>query len=313
MTFREPKTWRGNVDSTDLNREVRDQFRALRSAVSALESGGGGSATGILPLGFLIGWAGSTIPTGWLVCDGQKVSKGSYPDLYDSLSTTYGADTTLTFSLPNLSVDFLRGANSTGDGTVGARGGTGGYSTNSLTVTLAATTVVVNVSTNLDGGSHSHTYNSQHAHNYNHGSNVWSYGIDHGHNNNDHSHGGATTSSGGGNSGTGNLGTCTSHAHNMSNSNSITHNTATHSHSGDIGNVNVTTTTIGQSSATTGGTQGAHSHSGNHSHDIGHSHVISSLLPEYDDVNWLINWKTDTPENWFIAGSAHLGTSMIGA
>jgi hypothetical protein len=99
----------------------------------------------------------------------------------------------------------------------------------------------------------------------------------------------------------------------MNNSNSATHGNANHSHSGDIGNVNVTTNAVGHSSVTSTGTGGAHTHNAVHSHDIAHSHVVADKLPEYDDVNWLINWKTDTPEDWFIAGEALLGAAMIGA
>ena len=319
MTFREPKTWKGGVRPTDLNREVRDQFRALRAALNALEAGGGGPSTGILPLGYIMGFAGANVPEGWLVCDGQLVSKGlsgteNYADLYDLLLTAYGVDTATTFQLPDLRQRFLRGVSSPGDGTFSSRGGTGGYVSNTETLTLASTLVTNNVAvTNNAGGSHSHTYNTQHSHNYNHGSNAWSFSNNHNHGNNDHAHGGGTTSSGGGNSGTGNLGTTSPHGHGVNNSNSTTHNASTHTHSGDIGNVNVTTSNVGHSSATSSGNLGDHTHTSVHSHDIAHSHVLADKLPEYDDVNWLINYQTDTPEDWFIAGEAILGVAMIGA
>jgi microcystin-dependent protein len=314
MTFREPKTWKGAVRPTDLNREVRDQFRALRAALTALEAGGGGPSTGILPLGYIMGFAGANVPTGWFVCDGQLVSKGDYADLYDLLLTAYGADTATTFAVPDLRQRFLRGVSSPGDGTFSSRGGTGGYVSNVETLTIASTIVSGGIaSTSNDGGSHSHSYNTQHSHNWNHSSNAWSRQLDHNHGNNDHAHGGGTTSSGGGNSGTGNLGTTSPHGHGINNSNSTVHGLVGHAHSGDIGNVNVTSTTVGHSSATSTGTGGAHSHTSNHGHNLAHSHGVADKLPEYDDVNWLINYQTDAPEDWFIAGEAILGTSMIGA
>lgn len=313
MTFREPKTWRGRVGPTDLNREVRDQLRALRSAVDALEASSGGSGTGILPTGYVMGWAGSTIPIGWLVCDGQLVSKGAYPDLYDIVLATYGSGTATTFVVPDFSSDFLRGVNSPGDGTTGTMGTTGGYSSAGLTLNHSGNMTYFGNS-DTAGGSHSHNFNSQHSHNYNHGSNVWSFNDSHGHSFNDHSHAGNTTGSGTTTTGTGNLGTCAGHDHSISGSNANSWGGG-HGHSGDIGNVNVTSSTIGQNGATTSSNaaQGDHVHSISHGHDMGHSHVVSDRFPEYDEINWLINWKADPGEDWFIAGEAILGTSMIGA
>jgi microcystin-dependent protein len=312
MTFREPKTWRGRVTTTDLNREVRDQLRALRSAVTTLEAGT--PSTGVLPLGYVMGWAGSTIPVGWLVCDGQQVSKSTYPDLYDALLTTYGADTAMTFAVPDFSGNFLRGANSAGDGTLGTRGTSGGYANANLDLALSGGTFNVSVTSNSDGN-HSHGFNTQHSHTANHNSNAWSVNDSHGHNFNDHSHGGATTGSGGTTAGAGNLGTCVAHAHNMSGSNSTGWGGG-HGHSGDIGNsVQFTSSTVGYdaNTATTNNT-GAHSHAANHTHNPDHAHAtITDRLPEYDEINWLINWQADPEENWFIAGEAILGTSMIGA
>lgn len=312
MTFREPKTWRGRVTTTDLNREVRDQLRSLRSAVTTLEAGT--PSTGILPLAYVMGWAGSTIPTGWLVCDGQQVSKGTYPDLYDALLTTYGPDTALLFSVPDFSGDFLRGVNSAGDGTMGTRGTTGGYTTANLSLSLSGGSFNYTGNSN-SGGAHTHTFNTGHSHTVNgHNSNVWSVSDSHGHSFNDHSHGGATTGSGGTNCGTGILGTNVAHAHNMSGSNSNSWGGG-HSHSGDIGNgISFTSSNVGYNLSPSTNSDGSHSHSVSHAHNPDHTHTtITDRLPEYDEINWLINWQTDPAEDWFIAGEAILGTSMIGA
>lgn len=46
----------------------------------------------------------STVPEGFLVCDGSAVSRDQYADLFDVIGTTYGAgDGSTTFNLPNLS------------------------------------------------------------------------------------------------------------------------------------------------------------------------------------------------------------------
>ena len=47
--------------------------------------------------------AANTPPSGWLVCDGSAVSRSTYSDLFNSISTTYGiGDGSTTFNLPDL-------------------------------------------------------------------------------------------------------------------------------------------------------------------------------------------------------------------
>ena len=55
------------------------------------------------PIGGIIEFAGSTAPTGWLICDGQAISRTTYSDLFQVIGTTYGTgDGSTTFNLPNL-------------------------------------------------------------------------------------------------------------------------------------------------------------------------------------------------------------------
>lgn len=57
--------------------------------------------------------SGSTIPPGWLLCNGTAISRTTYKNLFGRLGTTWGAgDTTTTFNLPD-----LRGAAPAGVGT----------------------------------------------------------------------------------------------------------------------------------------------------------------------------------------------------
>ena len=54
------------------------------------------------PVGSLIMYAGSSAPTGWLLCDGSAVSRSTY-DLFSAIGTNYGAgDGSSTFALPDL-------------------------------------------------------------------------------------------------------------------------------------------------------------------------------------------------------------------
>lgn len=56
-------------------------------------------------------FAGSTIPTGWLLCDGNAVSRATYSELFTVIGTTYGTgDGSTTFNLPDLRNRFMVGA-----------------------------------------------------------------------------------------------------------------------------------------------------------------------------------------------------------
>ncbi len=62
------------------------------------------------PVGAITMWAVNTIPTGYLECNGQAVSRTDYSQLFAILGTTYGAgDGSTTFNLPDFRGQFLRG------------------------------------------------------------------------------------------------------------------------------------------------------------------------------------------------------------
>lgn len=52
--------------------------------------------------GMISPYAASTIPTGWLRCDGSVYNISSYPALGNLLSSTYGGNGTTTFGVPDL-------------------------------------------------------------------------------------------------------------------------------------------------------------------------------------------------------------------
>lgn len=75
-----------------------------------------------MPVGAMTAYAGSSVPTGWLVCNGQAVSRATYSDLFAVCGTYYGAgDGSTTFNLPDLRTRFVRASDT--------RGTTGGSST----------------------------------------------------------------------------------------------------------------------------------------------------------------------------------------
>ncbi len=57
-----------------------------------------------LPIGTIVQFGSTTIPTNWLACDGSEVSRTTYQDLFNTIGTTYGqGDGFSTFNLPDLS------------------------------------------------------------------------------------------------------------------------------------------------------------------------------------------------------------------
>jgi microcystin-dependent protein len=61
------------------------------------------NATEIMPAGTVTQTARITAPTGWLLCEGQAVSRTTFARLFDAIGTTYGnGDGSTTFTLPNL-------------------------------------------------------------------------------------------------------------------------------------------------------------------------------------------------------------------
>lgn len=72
-----------------------------------------GTAVALLPAGVLLDFAGSSAPTGFLMCDGSLVSRTTYARLFESVGTTWGAgDGSTTFKLPD-----FRGRVAVGSGT----------------------------------------------------------------------------------------------------------------------------------------------------------------------------------------------------
>lgn len=124
-----------------------------------------------VPVGAIFAYSASTIPTGYLTCDGSAVSRTTYADLFTLIGETYGAgDGSTTFNLPDYRGQFLRGVDAgattdpdatsridRGDGTTGDAVGTKQFSEN-----LAHDHEVNPPSTATNAtGSHSHTTSYQ--------------------------------------------------------------------------------------------------------------------------------------------------------
>ncbi|MFT5668872.1 MAG: microcystin-dependent protein [Vicingaceae bacterium] len=74
-------------------------------------------STGVATLGYVAGlsgsiitYAGSNLPTGYLLCDGSAVSRTTYANLFAAIGISWGTgDGITTFNLPDLRGRFLRG------------------------------------------------------------------------------------------------------------------------------------------------------------------------------------------------------------
>lgn len=83
-----------------------------------------------VPVGTIHIFAGNDAPDGWLICNGNAVSREDYPELFEVISTTYGdGDGTTSFNLPNLEGKFPLGCNSSY-----IRGESGGEEEHTLTI-----------------------------------------------------------------------------------------------------------------------------------------------------------------------------------
>lgn len=64
---------------------------------------------GVAPTGTIVMYAAQTPPSGWLLCNGQAVSRTTFAALFAVISVLYGAGNgTTTFTLPNLSNKYPR-------------------------------------------------------------------------------------------------------------------------------------------------------------------------------------------------------------
>ena len=63
-----------------------------------------------VPAGSVFSFATTTVPSGYLECNGAAVSRSTYASLFSAISTTWGVgDGSSTFNLPDLRGQFVRG------------------------------------------------------------------------------------------------------------------------------------------------------------------------------------------------------------
>lgn len=106
----------------------------------------GADGSGILT-GMVMPYAGSTLPSGWLWCDGSSVSRTTYADLFTAIGTTYGSVDGASFNLPDLRGRVIAGVDNMNNSV-----GTGGGDAARLTATTVDGDTLGN-----SGGTETHT------------------------------------------------------------------------------------------------------------------------------------------------------------
>ena len=152
----------------------------------------GANLTGIegIPTATIVPWSSSSVPSGFLECNGATVSRSTYSALFAIIGTTYGAgDGASTFEIPDLQDNVAMGKSGTK-----ALASTGGANTVQSTGNVGGTTANATLST-AQLASHSHTFPNGTAPS---GAAVWQI------------------SAGASNGNTANQGSGTGHQHNMS-------------------------------------------------------------------------------------------------
>jgi microcystin-dependent protein len=116
----------------------------------------GANLTGIegIPTATIVPWSSASVPTGFLECNGQAVSRSTYADLFAIVSTTYGTgDGASTFNVPNLADNVAVGKSNNK-----ALASTGGANTVTSTGNVAGSTANHTLTT-AELASHSHASN----------------------------------------------------------------------------------------------------------------------------------------------------------
>lgn len=71
---------------------------------------------GVIPTGMVMPFAGDNVPNGFLLCNGQAISRATYANLFSVIGTKYGTgDGSTTFNLPDLVGRFIEGGTESGE------------------------------------------------------------------------------------------------------------------------------------------------------------------------------------------------------
>lgn len=143
--------------------QVNENFAELASAISNVED----RMNALVPLGTIMPFAGGTVQTGFLPCDGRALSRTEYASLFASLGVAWGyGDGTTTFNIPDLRGRFVRGVDlnagedpEASDRLVSAPGGNDGDNVGSYQLPATALPASAPFVTGNESNTHTHTLN----------------------------------------------------------------------------------------------------------------------------------------------------------
>lgn len=148
-----------SLDSLDADTDMpnREEFLKLFRIVKAIIAAGESSLLAVPP-GTIVGYGGATAPEGWLLCQGQAVSRTTYARLFAAIGEGYGASDGLnTFLLPDLRGRGVMGAGGPSDSQIGNALGNAGGSRTAMAELRAHTHAAGTLKADA-GGAHTHTY-----------------------------------------------------------------------------------------------------------------------------------------------------------
>ena len=123
ITYDDKVALNENPSVAEINKVTDDNMNEIKDTINTNT-----------PVGSISLFAGSTAPTGWLICDGSAVSRTTYANLFSVIGTTYGTgDGSTTFNIPNLKGKVPVGLNSS-DTSFDTLGETGGEKEHTLSV-----------------------------------------------------------------------------------------------------------------------------------------------------------------------------------
>lgn len=121
-----------------------------------------------MPIGAMVAWGKATAPTGWLLCQGQAVSRTTYSVLFDEIGTTFGTgDGSTTFNVPPQGRYYFATASSGTGSTLGGTFGAIDHAHTGPSHTHTGTTDTSGTTPNVGGGAgassawnHTHPFTS---------------------------------------------------------------------------------------------------------------------------------------------------------
>ncbi len=91
------------INAADPTKKIRFSLTGLTTATTRVITLPDYNVTlGNMPAGVIMDYGGSSVPTGWLECDGSAVSRTTYAGLFTAIATTWGTgDGSTTFNIPD--------------------------------------------------------------------------------------------------------------------------------------------------------------------------------------------------------------------